>query len=237
MTIQDIKRLINAGGTLPGGYKYLPKLVASGALDNPEWGEWEKACCDPLENRLAHLELSIGSALSNPPDQQPTTDRDRRKVRADRLKKQIAELANSLQALEQDESFTWSFVRARHVEVAVDRLAAKFPPSAWKRTIPPIPQLAPGWKGGVHASIEALPIVLEVMKEAVDDWEKADGWPVRTNKGERAARTNFVKVLCCQFRLRYEKPFHGLVASLATNFFPEMGTLSAKVVAKIESGS
>lgn len=237
MTIQDIKRHINAGGTLPGGYKYLTKLAASDALEYPEWGEWEKACCDPLENRLAHLELAIGTALSSPPDQRPTSAADRRKDRADKLRKQIAGLVNSLQALEQDEGFTWPLVRARYVEVAVDRLAARFPPSAWKRTIPPIPRLASGWKGGVHASIEELPIVLEVMKEAIDDWEKSDAWPVRTNKGERSARTNFVKVLCCQFRLRYGKPFHGLVASLATNFFPGMSTLSAKVVAKIESGS
>ena len=237
MTIQDINRRFRAGGTLPGGYKYLTKLAASGALDNPEWGEWEKACCDPLETRLAHLELAIDSALSSPPDQRPMTDPGRRKLRADKLQKQITELTNSLRALERDEGFTWPLARQRYVEDAVDRLAARFPPSAWKRAIPPIPQLAPGWKGGVHASIEALPIVLDVMKGAVDNWEKANGWPVRTNKGERAARTYFVKLLCCQFRLRYGKPFHGLVASLANNFFPELGNLCAKVVAKIESGS
>lgn len=234
MTINDMIGFIKAEGQR---VPHLAQLFASGALNNPEWAEWLRASDDPIENRLIHLEMAISSALSDPPDQQPTNDLERRMARADKVRKQLKVLASSLQALEQEEGFTWSLVRSRHVDAACSRMAERFPSSAWRRSIPPAPRLTPGWEEGVRASVEALPALLDVMTEAVGEWGKSGGWPVRANKGERARRTYFVKSLCYQFRLRYSQPLHGLIASLAQVFFPSMGDLTAKVVQKIEKGA
>lgn len=232
MNVKDIQALIQAGD-----YKCLPELLASGAFNNPEWEEWRKVGSDLLENRLGHLDGAISSALSDPPDPQPTRDARRRKARADKVRKQIQDLAKSIRSLERDEGFTWALSLAPCANAAARELAATFPLSDWRRSIPPSPRLGPGWEQGVHASIAATPILLEALKGAVNDWEARGGWPVRANKGVRAARTYFVKSLCYQFRMRYRTPLHGVVASLASEIFPSMPTLSAKVVARIEAGS
>lgn len=232
MNIKDIKALIKVGD-----YKYLPKLLASGTFNNPEWGEWWKAGSDFPENRLGHLDWAISSALSDPPDPQPTRDARRRKAKADKVRKQIDDLAKSIRSFEKEEGFTWASALFPFSSTAARELAARFPLANWQRTIPPSPRLGPGWEQGVHAGLSATPILLEALKGAVNEWEARGAWPIRANKGVRAGRTYFVKSLCYQFRLRYGAPLHGVVASLANDFFPSMQTLSAKVVAKIEDAS
>lgn len=96
--------------------------------------------------------------------------------------------------------------------------------------------LQPGWESGVEASLNSLPILLDACEDVVAVWEAIDCWPIKVRKKEdvNANRTYFVKTVSKQFRERYGRPLHTVVAGLASVFFPNCEPeLSEKMVAKI----
>lgn len=238
MTTKEIKEAILSGDSTGGGsrlpYEYLPQLAESKSFTDDDWVSWSRAGTDSLEHRLGHLDSALRGALSSPPDARPVKNRDKR---ADAIQKQIEALTQALHTLEQDEAFSWSFAMSRHCETAVSRIALKYPLAEWKRSIPPTPHLGQGWRHGVHASIESMPILLDTLGEVVEDWKSRGGWPIRAKRGEGSNRVYFVKSLCFSFRRRYKRPLRNFVASLAAEFFPTLGLLTERQVQRIEMGS
>lgn len=237
MDIKDLKALIRTGESFPDGlrrpYMFLGTVAKSKNFTVDDWKAWLRAGNDAVENRLGHLEMVLSRALAAAPDRHPVLDPAKRAQRADKIRKQVEALADSVRALERDEGMTWGHVISRFREGPCGEIAAKYPAEQWRRSIPPLVHLGEGWQRGVGASIESMPIILGTFEQAIEAWKVASTWQVRTNQGEKSARTYFVKLVRLSFEERYGRPLNKVVASLSNVFFQDLGQLTEQVVSQI----
>lgn len=240
MEVREIKALIRKGESfvndVPFRYELLSRLADSNSFTDGDWKSWLRASLEPIDGRLRHLDMALQLGLSASPDQRPVREQAKRELRADRIRKQLAALAESIGELEQDEGFTWRSVIWKFRGDACRSVAARYPTSEWRRSFPPMVRLGEGWEHGVEASLESMPTMLQALELAVDAWESQSPWPVRANQGETQCRACFVRIVSGAFERRYKKPLNKVVAALANEFFPELVPLDERTASRLAHG-